>query len=42
MLAVTELLIMEGAPLDAKNNEKKTAFAIALESENITILENLA
>ena len=41
MVAVTEFLIEKGAPLDAYNEDKKTAFALALECENIMILDML-
>lgn len=42
MLTVTKLLISNGAPLNAQNREKKTAFAVALEADNVVILDTLA
>ena len=42
LLSVTSYLIHMGAPLNAQNSDKKTAFALALESDNNVILDTLA
>jgi len=42
MVKVTEYLIEKGAPLNLMNDEKETPFSIALDDENIRILDILA
>ena len=42
LVKVTEYLIEKGAPLNALNSKKETAFAIALGKENDCILETLS
>ena len=42
LIAVTKFLIEKGAPLNALNSDKKTAFSIALESDNVHILDILS
>ena len=42
MIKVTQFLIEKGAPLNVVNSEQKTAFAMALDSDNVNILDILA
>lgn len=42
LIKVTKFLIEKGAPLNALNSDKKTAFSIALESNNVSILDILS